>query len=149
MIPTHHFARTLLPAGLALAVAAWADVAYADLKLCNTTGSRVGVAIGYKDQEGWASEGWWNVGPQSCETLLKGNLIARYYYIHAVDYDRGGEWAGSSYMCTDDKAFTVRGVDDCVKRSYKRTGFFEVDTIEERDWTVRLTDPDQGETKTQ
>lgn len=150
MIPTHHVARTLLPAGLALAVlAAWADFAHADLKLCNTTGSRVGVAIGYKDQEGWASEGWWNVGPQSCETLLKGNLIARYYYIHAVDYDRGGEWAGSSYMCTDDKAFTVRGVDDCVKRNYKRTGFFEVDTTEERDWTVRLTDPDQDETKTQ
>lgn len=116
--------------------------AKADLKLCNTTSSRVGVAIGYKDAEGWATEGWWNIASHTCETLLKGALIGRYYYIHAVDYDRGGEWAGSLNMCTDDKSFTIRDVKDCVKRNYKRTGFFEVDTGEERDWTVRLTDPE-------
>ncbi|WP_374333643.1 DUF1036 domain-containing protein, partial [Aestuariivirga sp.] len=33
--------------------------AHADLKLCNKTESRVGVALGYKDKEGWATEGWW------------------------------------------------------------------------------------------
>ena len=53
-----------------------------------------------------------------------------------------------SYMCTDDKSFTIRDTKDCVKRGYKRTGFFEVDTGEERDWTVRLTDP-EGEAKSQ
>jgi uncharacterized membrane protein len=120
----------------------------ADLKLCNTTSSRVGVAIGYRDVEGWASEGWWNVASHTCETLLKGVLIARFYYIHAIDYDRGGEWGGTLYMCTDDKAFTIRDVKECVKRGYKRTGFFEVDTGEERDWTVRLTNP-EGEAKSQ
>ncbi|HVQ10811.1 MAG TPA: DUF1036 domain-containing protein, partial [Methyloceanibacter sp.] len=117
-------------------------------KLCNTTSSRVGVAIGYRDVEGWASEGWWNVASHTCETLLKGVLIARFYYIHAIDYDRGGEWGGTLYMCTDDKAFTIRDVKECVKRGYKKTGFFEVDTGEERDWTVRLTDP-EGEAKSQ
>jgi uncharacterized membrane protein len=122
--------------------------AHADLKLCNTTSSRVGVAIGYRDVEGWATEGWWNVASHTCETLLKGVLIARFYYIHAIDYDRGGEWGGTLYMCTDDKAFTIRDVNECVKRGYKRTGFFEVDTGEERDWTVRLTDP-EGEAKSQ
>lgn len=122
--------------------------AMADLKLCNTTASRVGVAIGYKDTEGWASEGWWNIASHTCETLLKGVLIGRYYYIHAVDYDRGGEWAGGLYMCTDDKSFTIRNTAECEKRGHRRTGFFEVDTGEERDWTVRLTDP-EGEAKTQ
>jgi uncharacterized membrane protein len=122
--------------------------AHADLKLCNTTSSRVGIAIGYRDVEGWATEGWWNVASHTCETLLKGVLIARFYYIHAIDYDRGGEWGGTLYMCTDDKAFTIRDVNECVKRGYKRTGFFEVDTGEERDWTVRLTDP-EGEAKSQ
>jgi uncharacterized membrane protein len=116
--------------------------------LCNTTSSRVGVAIGYRDVEGWATEGWWNVASHTCETLLKGVLIARFYYIHAIDYDRGGEWGGTLYMCTDDKAFTIRDVKECVKRGYKKTGFFEVDTGEERDWTVRLTDP-EGEAKSQ
>ena len=51
--------------GASLALAALAGLgatpAYADLKLCNTTASRVGVAIGYKDAEGWATEGWWNI----------------------------------------------------------------------------------------
>ena len=140
-----------LIAGLALAsagVTVCATTAEADLKLCNTTASRVGVAIGYKDAEGWATEGWWNIPSHACETLLKGVLIAQFYYIHAVDYDRGGEWGGSLYMCTDDKSFTIRDTKDCVKRGYKRTGFFEVDTGEERDWTVRLTDP-EGEPKSQ
>ena len=144
------FWRLVLPAlGIAFAAAAVPDSAHADLKLCNTTASRVGVAIGYKDKEGWATEGWWNVASHTCETLLKGQLIARYYYIHAVDYDRGGEWGGKAIMCTDDKSFTIRSEKDCTDRGYKRTGFFEVDTGEERDWTVRLTDPTEGDSKTQ
>jgi uncharacterized membrane protein len=65
-----------------------------------------------------------------------------------LDYDRGGEWAGNLFMCTDDKSFTIRDTTDCEKRGHKRTGFFEVDTGEERDWTVRLTDP-EGEAKSQ
>jgi uncharacterized membrane protein len=121
-----------------------ATPAYADLKLCNTTSSRVGVAIGYKDETGWVSEGWWNVASQTCEVLLKGALVARYYYIHALDYDRGGEWGGKANMCTADKSFAIRGVQDCPKRGYKRTGFFEVDTGEAKEWTIRLTDPGQG-----
>ena len=130
-----------------LAFGIGSDRAKADFKLCNTTGSQVGVAIGYKDDKGWATEGWWNVAPHRCETLLKGGLIARYYYIHAVDYDRGGEWGGKAFMCTDDKVFTIRGVKECDKRGFRRTGFFEVDTGEEKDWTVRLTDPSLAEEK--
>jgi len=118
--------------------------ATADLKLCNTTSSRIGVAIGYQDPNGWTTEGWWNVAAQTCETLYKGALSSRFYYIHAIDYDRGGEWAGKSVMCTVDKSFTIRGVQDCNRRGYKGTGFFEVDTQEAKDWTIRLTDPSEG-----
>ena len=88
---------TLL-AVLTAALAVSAPPAKADFRLCNNTGSRVGVAIGYKDNEGWTTEGWWNVSSRSCETLLRGALVARYYYIYAVDYDRGGEWSGKAYM---------------------------------------------------
>ena len=123
--------------------------ARADLKLCNSTASRIGIAIGYKDNKGWTTEGWWNVASHSCETLLKGNLIARYYYVHAVDYDRGGEWRGEANLCTDDKAFTIEGVKDCAGRGFKSTGFFEVDTGEEQSWTVRLVDPAEAAPKTQ
>ncbi len=124
---------------LAMALLA-ASPALADFRLCNNTGSRVGVAIGYKDQEGWVTEGWWNITPRTCETLLRGALVARYYYIYAVDYDRGGEWSGHAYMCSRDKEFTIRGTKNCLARGYDRTGFFEVDTREQRSWTVQLTD---------
>jgi uncharacterized membrane protein len=118
--------------------------ASADLKLCNATASRIGVAIGYQDDKGWATEGWWNIAAQTCETLLKGTLPSRYYYVHAVDYDRGGEWTGQNFMCTSDRMFTIRGVQDCQRRSYKRTGFFEVDVGDSQDWTIRLTDPTEA-----
>jgi uncharacterized membrane protein len=117
-----------------------AQPAFADFRLCNNTGGRVGVAIGYKDAEGWTTEGWWNVPGRSCETLLRGGLVARYYYIYAVDYDRGGEWSGHAYMCSREKEFTIRGTDNCLARGFDRTGFFEVDTGEQHSWTVQLTD---------
>lgn len=120
--------------------------AKADFRLCNNTGSRVGIALGYKETEGWTTEGWWNISARSCETLLRGALVARYYYIYAVDYDRGGEWSGHAYMCSREKEFTIRGTDNCLARGYDRTGFFEVDTGEQRSWTVQLTDStEQGQ----
>src|ERR1700743_3092943 len=72
-----------------VALCSWSAPAAADFRLCNNTSSRVGIALGYKDNEGWVTEGWWNVSARSCETLLRGTLVARYYYISAVDYDRG------------------------------------------------------------
>ena len=123
--------------------------ARADIKLCNSTSSRVGVSIGYQDAQGWATEGWWTISSQTCETLLKGTVPSQFIYVHAVDYDRGGEWAGSNFMCTDDKSFVIRGVQECSKRGYKRSGFFEVNTGDAKEWTVRLTDPEPGSGKTQ
>jgi uncharacterized membrane protein len=130
----------IFPLLCALLVLWSAAPAAADFRLCNNTGSRVGVAIGYKDSEGWTTEGWWNLAARSCETLVKGQLVARFYYVHAVDYDRGGEWSGKAFMCTRDKEFTIKGIEDCLARGYDRTGFFEVDTTQQRSWTVQLTE---------
>lgn len=125
--------------------------AAADLKLCNTTNSNIGVALGYGDVKGnsksWRSEGWWNLGPKVCETLLEGVLIARYYYVHAVDYDRGGFWGGTAQLCTRDKLFTIQGINDCEARGFRKTGFFEVDTGEEQDWTISLKDAQKAGAK--
>jgi hypothetical protein len=62
------------------------------------------------------------------------------YYVYAIDYNRGSEWMGQAVMCTRDKEFTIRGIGDCLARSYDRTGFFEVDTGGQRAWTVQLTE---------
>lgn len=124
-----------------LAMPALSAPARADLKLCNTTPSRIGVAIGYQDTKGFTTEGWWTIASQSCETLLKGKLARRFYYIHAVDYDRGGEWSGDNFMCIDEKSFIIRDEGECKARGFKRSGFYEVDTGDQRHWTVRLADP--------
>jgi uncharacterized membrane protein len=129
--------------GSCFAVAALvvAAPAAADFRLCNKTASRVGVSVGYKDRDAWSTEGWWNVAANSCETLLRGPLSARFYYVYAIDYDRGGEWNGKAFMCTRDKEFTIKGIEDCLARGYERSGFFEIDTGEQKSWTVQLTEP--------
>ena len=133
-----------LPPVLGLVAAClWTSPAAADFRLCNNTSSRVGIALGYKDAEGWTTEGWWNVSSRTCETLLRGNLVARYYYIYALDYDRGGEWSGQAFMCSRDKEFTIKGTENCLARGFDRTGFFEVDTGEQRAWTVQLTEANE------
>lgn len=136
--------RLRLPASLAGCIVALLALgsgpAHADFRLCNNTSGRVGVAIGYKDSEGWLTEGWWNLASRSCEVLLRGGLVARFYYVYAIDYDRGGEWSGQAFMCSRDKEFTIRGTEDCLARGFDRTGYFEVDTSEQRSWTVQLTD---------
>lgn len=131
-------------AGLAVAVAALLAStlsAAADFRLCNRTTSKVGVALGYKGEQGWITEGWWNMPANSCHTLLEGTLASRYYYVFAIDYDRGGEWGGKAFMCTQDKMFTILGIEDCVKRGFQKSGFFEIDTGEQKSWTVQLTEP--------
>lgn len=134
--------RTLLAA--AVLTIASAAPAWADLRVCNSTTGRIGVALGYQDGSGWMTEGWWTVAGESCETLLKGRLPTRVFYVHAIDYDRGGEWAGPTVMCTDDKAFVIRGNSDCEARGHARAGFMEVDTNDSRNWTIRLGDPPEA-----
>jgi uncharacterized membrane protein len=132
--------------GALVAVAATlvSQPAAADFRLCNNTTSRVGIALGYKENESWTTEGWWNLAPRSCETLMRGALVARFYYIYAVDYDRSGEWAGHAFMCTRDKEFTIKGTEDCLARGFDKTGFFEVDTGEQPSWTVQLTESSEA-----
>ena len=120
-----------------------ADATAGGLRLCNKTVSRVGVAIGYKDNRQWTTEGWWNVAAGTCETLMPGPLVSRFYYVYAIDYDQGGVWGGKAAMCTRNQMFTIQGIEDCVARGFERTGFFEVDTGEQKSWTVQLTEPSQ------
>jgi uncharacterized membrane protein len=134
-----------------LVLAGWlvaASPAYADLRLCNKTDNTVSVAIGYKGDDGWRTEGWWNIEGAKCGTLLNGALSSRFYYFYAVDARNGGAWSGKAFMCTRRKMFTITGVEDCVARGYERTGFFEVDTGDQRNWTVHLYQPTEKETVT-
>ena len=120
-----------------------ATPAAADFRLCNNTVNRVSVSLAYTDGDKWVTEGWWNLKPSACETLLRGPLAAEFYYVYAMD-EKGGEWKGKAFMCTRDREFKIDGRENCYVRGFDRTGFFEVDTGKDaRSWTVQLTDPGQ------
>ena len=122
-----------------------ATSASAEFRVCNDSSETVGVAVGYRSEEGWVSEGWWHVNGDSCEVLLPGTLSSRYMYLYAENAERSQRWGGSVPMCTADEEFRIVGVEDCIARSYTRVGFGEYDTGEEPAWTVRLkADDTQG-----
>ena len=64
-------------------------------------------------------------------------------------FGAGGEWGGKSFMCTREKEFTIRGFENCLARGYDRTGFFEIDSGEQKSWTVQLSEAAQTGQKPQ
>jgi len=114
--------------------------ARADLRICNETSNLLSIALGYRAERGWMSEGWWQAPAGDCRILYQGDLERRFYYLFAVDDIGGGAWDGSVFMCTRDETFTIFGVEDCLARGYERTGFFEIDTQNKADWTLQLTE---------
>ncbi|MCO6386697.1 DUF1036 domain-containing protein [Aliihoeflea sp. 40Bstr573] len=118
--------------------------ALADFRVCNATQSLVGVAIGYRAQAGWVTEGWWHIEASSCKTLIEGALASRYYYLYAEDAERGGRWEGEVNMCVAEREFKISGPGDCFARGFQRAGFQEYDTREQSSWMVQLTDEPAG-----
>jgi len=122
------------------AVMVMGTAAQAELKICNTTGYTQGVSIGYKADIAWVSEGWWNIKPGDCATVVSGDLKKRYYYYRAeVD---GGDFDGENYLfCTSPKEYTIVGDDNCQSRGYDRESFREIDTGETyKDYTLTLVE---------
>ena len=141
-LPLRTFLRTLLCiGGFVLAALLASTPARADLRVCNQSVNQVSVALGYRADKGWQSEGWWVAPSTKCAVVYQGDLHSRYFYLYVADDIGGGAWDGSVFMCTRDESFTIFGVEDCLARGYERTGFFEVDTQNKPDWTLQLTDP--------
>ena len=118
--------------------------ALADFKVCNDTKNLTGAAIGYRNKSDWVMEGWWRIPAGVCASVIEGDLSSRYFYLDAEDADTGGQWRGPVYMCTSSKEFRIEGLKDCFARGYERTGFFEIDTGNQQNWQVRLTESNQS-----
>ncbi len=130
--------RLALP--LALVLAALPVPAQAGFSLCNDTTAPISAALAHHDGAGWVSLGWWSVPPGTCRPLLEGDLIARYYYLHAEHLGPGGGWTGDSMFCIGEGSFTARGRGQCESRGLVSAGFFEVDTGSSKDFIQRLSD---------
>jgi uncharacterized membrane protein len=145
----HPIRLALMLAGFVLmALAASAAPARADLRVCNQSTNQVSIALGYRAEKGWQSEGWWVAPAGKCAVVYQGDLHSRFFYLYVADDIGGGAWDGTNFMCTRDESFTIFGVEDCLARGYERTGFFEVDTQNRTDWTLQLTDQANNDTTT-
>ncbi len=129
----------VLLAGIASFAPQAMEEARADFRVCNGTQSLVGVAIGYRNEEGWVSEGWWRIPATTCRSIVEGQLNSRYYYLYAEDAEGVGRWAGDIDLCIAENEFRVVGVSDCFSRGFQEMGFREYDTGSQASWMVQLT----------
>ena len=113
-------ALAALAAGLALA-----GPARAELTICNNTAKPLSIAIGYKGDTNWVSEGWWNIAVDACQDVVDGDLTNRHYYYRDFNDRIAGE---GYYFCTKTDAFTIKGDAECAARGYERAEFAHLDT---------------------
>ena len=114
--------------------------ARAEFAVCNKTANTALIAIGLQRAGTWTSAGWWRIKPQSCTTIVRGDLKSRYYYLRSIHMGVEGNWEGNRYFCLSSKNFTIKGRKDCVQRKFSRAGFFEVDTGSKLTWVQNLSD---------
>jgi uncharacterized membrane protein len=114
--------------------------ARAGLEICNDTALLQSVAIGYKGDTDWTSEGWWNIAPGDCALVLAGGLTRRYYYYYAEA--AGAPFESQDYLfCGSEEIFEITGDTDCEGRGYETLSMREIDTGETaRDFTLTLVD---------
>lgn len=123
--------------------------ARASLTICNKTEERIAIALGYRNNAGWVSEGWWHIDDTNCLELIEGDLIAQFYYLYAVGFTSSRSWGGQRSLCIAPDSFTINGFKDCATRGFDQRGFAEIDTGDNLDWIVDLTKPDNHGATTQ
>ena len=120
------FALSALLAVLALGAAP----ARADFRVCNGTQSLVGVAIGYRAEAGWTTEGWWRIPATTCKSIIEGALSSRYYYLYAEDAEGRGRWAGNVNLCIAEDEFKITDMKERYTSGvlkYRQMGYWEPD----------------------
>jgi len=111
--------------------------AMAQFTVCNKSASAAYVSVGHWDNSSYVTEGWWTVQPGACTITHPGPLQWQWYYLYAeTGQDATGNyqiWSGDIMLCIHrPNGFTIVGNTDCD------TGFYEIDTGTEKEWTFTL-----------
>ena len=115
--------------------------AKADFEICNKTKESVSVAVGYRENGDWISEGWWNVEGGQCATVYAKKLSEVKYYVYGESDSL--VWQGDYTFCVVNDEFTIVGDTDCKKRGYEPQGFMEVDVGDNTSFTFNLLEQGQ------
>lgn len=115
--------------------------ASAGFSICNDAGVPITVAIGWRENNAWSSEGWWNIAPRQCATPLSGPLQNRQYYYYAESSNGALKWhkgPDAGFFCADqENEFYYSLVTDPPCDGYE---FRRVFVGEELDYTIRLNE---------
>jgi len=103
-----------------------ATAAQAELIICNQTAFTQSVSVAYEGDDDWVSEGWWNIEPSGCSTVIGGDLQNRYYYYRA-EIDGGPFNGGGFYFCTTPSEYFIPGAENCAQDGYDSEDFAEID----------------------
>ena len=101
----------------ALAIAAPASSARADLRLCNRMSYVADAALALEDKGATATRGWFRIDPGQCSTVLRGELMAEHLYVHVrVPAFYGTSpvpQTGHAALCVSDKDFIIAAARKC------------------------------------
>jgi len=115
--------RTILAFGLV----ALAGTAEAGLNFCNKTSVLHSFAIAHKEGDKWRSEGWWNIEPGACKTVIGTDLKLGYYYYRATAKGRVFE-GDNFFFCTVSEVFDILGEQgNCAQRGYDKSEFRQIE----------------------
>ncbi len=119
--------------------------ASADYKFCNTTSYVLAGAIGLKVDTDWHSQGWTEVLPGNCATVLAGPIRGGDYYVfvRSIDAHQGATkyFSGGERFCTVPKDFTIAGRENCALRGFESSDFIRVAAKAGGDWTTTFGEP--------
>jgi uncharacterized membrane protein len=118
--------------------------ARAEFRVCNKTKYLMNVAVGYRGDTDFQTEGWWSLTAASCVSPIKQPLANRFIYLYATDLAGNEVLQGTVSMCVDKRRFLVNGITDCWRRGLRAVNFAEIDTLSEATWTTFLGESRAG-----
>lgn len=125
--------------------------AHAWFEVCNRSGESVSLAFAYLDRSdnrhsyynnGWVSEGWWNLNSGDCTQVYPHELWRRnrFYYVYAQG-NKGRVWKGNKSFCTVQQRFKLgNAATNCSGPGRTWKNFVEINTGRSSDYTFNLTD---------
>lgn len=136
-------ARLLTLTSLLILVALLAGTGHAkaDFNVCNKTKERVAVALGFRQQGQWMSQGWWNLEPAHCTTLLAGKLAETKYYLYADAKAHNWFMGGGFRFCAKNDQFKILGNSNCSLQGGLSLGFREIAVGKNASFTYEIHNP--------
>ncbi len=121
--------------------------ARAGIFVCNDTGAKIDVAVGWQEGDNWSSKGWFTISPRECAYPVAGAMSNRVFYYYARNADDTLQWkdgAGSAHFCTSTARFYYSYAVDPPCDGFN---FRKVDMDQPDQYTLRLTESQMDPTQ--